>query len=85
MLGALVSIAAACGGAPVTGGTYEIVIRGTLSDAFVAALNGFTVKSVTAGLTCLTGHVTDQERLLGTLQILRNMTAEIVSVNPARN
>jgi hypothetical protein len=62
--------------------TFEIVVKGTLSPALVAAIDGFTVSSSDRGLTRLVGTVPDQARLLGLLENLRDLTIELVSVNP---
>jgi hypothetical protein len=66
----------------VSAETYEIVVKGTLSPALVAAFDGFTVSRADHGLTHLVGWVPDQARLHGLLDLLRDLTIELVSVNP---
>ncbi|HEY2556771.1 MAG TPA: hypothetical protein VGI08_06670 [Diaminobutyricibacter sp.] len=62
--------------------TYEIVIRGTLSPALLAAFPGFDVKEVEQGFTHLVGTVPDQARLHGLLDTVASLNIELVSVNP---
>ncbi|HEV7184243.1 MAG TPA: hypothetical protein VGN33_07085 [Leifsonia sp.] len=61
---------------------FEIVVKGTLSPALVEALSGFAVDRVENGRTHLVGVVPDQARLIGILDLLRELTIELVSVNP---
>ena len=63
---------------------FEIVVRGRLSPALVAALDGFDVSHCTDGLTHLVGPVPDQARIHGVFQILRDLNIELLSVNPVR-
>lgn len=60
---------------------FEIVVKGTLSAPLVAALDGFAVSRVESGNTHLVGEVPDQARLQGILELLRDLTVELVSVN----
>jgi hypothetical protein len=62
--------------------TYEIVIRGTLSPAVLAAFPGFDVTEVERGFTHLVGTVPDQARLHGLLDTVASLNIELVSVNP---
>jgi hypothetical protein len=62
---------------------FEIVIQGTLSPSVVAAVEGFSVQSVEHDKTHLIGTVPDQAGLLGILELLRDLTVTIESVNPA--
>ncbi|WP_431279953.1 hypothetical protein [Leifsonia poae] len=62
--------------------TFEIVVKGTLSPPLITALEGFSVDHVENGRTHLIGEVPDQARLLGLLDLLRDLTVELVSVNP---
>lgn len=62
--------------------TYEIVIRGTLSPAVLAAFPGFDVQKVEHGFTHLIGTVPDQARLHGLLETVASLNIELVSVNP---
>lgn len=61
---------------------FEIVIKGRLSPTLAAAIEGFDVSHCDHGLTHLLGWVSDQARLHGTLQLLRDLNIELVSVNP---
>ncbi|MFF1878932.1 hypothetical protein [Leifsonia sp. NPDC058230] len=62
-------------------GTFEIVVGATLSPALVSAFEGFTVTRTGNGQTCLVGWVDDQARLNGLLELIGDMTIELVSVN----
>jgi len=64
---------------------YEIVVKGRLSPTLAAAINGFDVSRCDQGLTHLVGWVSDQARLHGTLELLRDLNIELVSVNPVLN
>lgn len=61
--------------------TFEIVIRGTLSDSVAALIDGFTVSQVEHGNTHLIGPVPDQARLQGVLTLFARLNIELVSVN----
>jgi hypothetical protein len=63
--------------------SYEIQVKGTLSPTLLAALEGFEVSSVEGGRTTLVGWVSDQARLFSTLDVLRDLNIELVSLNPA--
>ena len=60
----------------------EIQVKGTLSPTLLAALEGFEVSSVERGRTTLVGWVSDQARLFSTLEVLRDLNIELVSLNP---
>jgi hypothetical protein len=45
-------------------------------------LDGFAVDRVEDGQTYLVGRVPDQARLVGVLDMLRDLTIELVSVKP---
>jgi hypothetical protein len=62
--------------------SYEIQVKGTLSPTLVAAIEGFEVCQVGEGRTTLVGWVPDQARLFSTLEVLRDLNIELVSVNP---
>lgn len=62
-------------------GNYEVVVRGRLSPTLVAAFEGFDVTRVEQGSTHLVGWVLDQARLHSTLELLRDLNIELVSVN----
>jgi hypothetical protein len=61
---------------------FEIVIQGTLSPSIIAAVEGFSVRCVEHDKTHLIGTVPDQAGLLGILELLRDLTVTIESVNP---
>ena len=61
---------------------FEIVVKGRLSPTLAAAIEGFEVSCCDRGLTHLVGWVPDQARLHGTLELLRDLNIELVSVNP---
>ena len=63
-------------------GSFEIVVKGRLSPTLIAAMDGFEVSRCELGLTHLVGWVPDQARLHGTLEMLRDLNIELVSVNP---
>jgi hypothetical protein len=65
----------------VRAGTFEIVVTGTLSPALVTAFDGFTVSRADNGETHLMGWIDDQARLNGLLELLADLTIELVSVN----
>jgi hypothetical protein len=60
--------------------TFEIVVRGRLSPALVAAIKGFEVTNCEHGMTRLVGSVPDQSRLHGTLELLRDLNIELSSI-----
>jgi hypothetical protein len=62
-------------------GTFEIVVGATLSPALVAAFEGFTVTRTDNGQTFLVGWVDDQPRLNGLLELIGDLSMELVSVN----
>lgn len=64
----------------MSAGTFVIVVNGTLSPAFTAVFEDFTVATTPEGLTQLTGWVPDQARLHGALGMLRDLGIELVSV-----
>lgn len=49
----------------------------------VAAIDGFDVSRIEDGRTTLVGWVPDQTRLFSTLEVLRDLNIELVSVNPS--
>jgi hypothetical protein len=65
----------------VRAGTFEIVVAASLSPALVAAFDGFTVSRTEHGMTHLVGWVDDQARLNGLLELMADLTIELVSVN----
>ncbi len=63
-------------------GSFEIVVKGRLSPTLIAAMDGFEVSRCDLGLTHLVGWIPDQARLHSTLELLRDLNIELVSVNP---
>jgi hypothetical protein len=63
------------------GGSYEIVVRGRLSERFASALPGLELHA-RPGATALVGEFRDQAQLFGVLQRLSDFGIEVVSVNP---
>jgi hypothetical protein len=72
-------------------GTYEIVVRGALSEHFAATFLSDRVGSTPGrvrvepgdGTTAIVIDVLDQAHLLAILERLRDLTLEIERVNPA--
>jgi hypothetical protein len=64
---------------------FEVVVKGRLSPTLIAAIDGFEVSRCDQGETHLVGWVSDQARLHGTLELLRDLNIELVSVNPAES
>ena len=58
------------------------MVKGRLSPTLTAAIDGFEVCRCEDGLTHLVGWVPDQARLHGTLEVLRDLNIELISVNP---
>lgn len=69
-------------GVPLNAENFEIVVKGRLSSTLIAAVDGFEVSRCDHGETHLVGWVPDQARLHGTLELLRDLNIELVSVNP---
>ena len=65
--------------------TYEIVIKGTLSEPVAALIEGFRISRVEHGRTHLVGPVPDRARLQGILTLFGNLNIELISVNPVVN
>jgi hypothetical protein len=61
---------------------FEIVVKGRLSPTLIAAIEGFEVSRCDQGETHLVGWVPDQARLHSTLELLRDLNIELISVNP---
>ena len=60
---------------------YRLVLRGELGDSFGFLFEGMQLRRL-AGMTVLTGQVTDQAHLLGLIQQIQELGVELVSVNP---
>lgn len=65
--------------------SFEIVVTGRLSPTLIAAMDGFEVSRCDLGQTHLVGWVSDQARLYSTLEVLRDLNIELVSVNPTES
>ena len=63
------------------GRRYRLVLRGELGDSFGFLFEGMQLRRL-AGMTVLTGQVTDQAQLLGLIQQIQELGVELVSVNP---
>jgi len=64
---------------PRAGGSYEIRVRGRLSDSLVAAFEGMRA-SVEPVETVLHGPVEDQSALYGLLERIQSLGLELVEV-----
>jgi hypothetical protein len=64
---------------PFGGGSYEIRIKGRLSDSLLAAFEGLTA-TVETGETVLHGRVRDQAALYGLLDRVQSLGLELVEV-----
>lgn len=62
--------------------TYQIVVRGELSQRYSTAFEGMALEAED-GLTTITGPVVDQAHLHGLLDRARDLGLELVSVNAA--
>ena len=62
--------------------TFEVVVRGRLSPALLAAFVEFEASHFDRGQTHLIGHVPDLEGLFRLFGLLRDLNIELVSVNP---
>ena len=60
--------------------TYEIVVRGELSERFAAAFEGMTLAAGN-GRTAISGPVVDQAQLHGLLGRVRDLGLDLVSVS----
>ena len=60
---------------------YRLVLRGELGDAFAFLFDGMRLER-RAGMTILTGQVTDQAHLFGLIDQIQELGVELVSVNP---
>jgi hypothetical protein len=63
------------------GRRYELVLRGELGDSFGFLFEGMQLRRL-AGMTVLTGQVTDQAHLLGLIERIQGLGVELISVNP---
>ena len=65
----------------VPGRRYRLVLRGELGDSFGFLFEGMRLQRL-AGMTVLTGQVTDLAHLLGLIEQIQELGVELVSVNP---
>ena len=65
----------------VQGRRYRLVLRGELGDAFGILFDRMQLRRL-AGMTVLTGQVTDQAHLVGLIEQIQELGAELISVNP---
>jgi hypothetical protein len=63
------------------GGTFEVIVRGRLSPALVAAFDGFEQTHFDGGMTHLVGCVPSQGALHRLFHLLLDLNIELVSVN----
>ena len=61
--------------------SYRLVLRGELGDSFGVLFEGMQLQRL-AGMTVLTGDVTDQAHLVGLIERVQELGVELVSVNP---
>jgi hypothetical protein len=59
---------------------YEIRVRGRLDEDWVEWFDDMTLAHTSAGHTLLTGPVPDQAALHGTLNKIRNLNLDLISV-----
>jgi hypothetical protein len=62
--------------------TFEVIVRGRLGPALLAACGSFEASEVDGGRTRLIGHGADQDALYGLFRLLQDLNVELVSVNP---
>jgi len=62
--------------------SYRLVLSGELSDRFGFLFEGMQIERL-AGTTVLTGPVADQAHLLGLIEHILELGAELLSVEPA--
>ena len=65
------------------GRRYRLVLRGELGDPFGFLFEGMQLQRL-AGMTVLTGLVTDQAHLFGLIEQIQELGVELVSVNPVQ-
>ncbi len=69
-------------GAALAATKFEIVVKGSLSPALTAAIEGFEVARCSNGQSHLVGWVPDTARLHGIMERLQDLNIELVSINP---
>ncbi len=68
---------------PSTGLTYEIRVRGHLSEAWSQWFEGLTITNLENGEGILLGKVVDQAALQGILTRIGDLNLALISINPA--
>ncbi|GFG54908.1 hypothetical protein [Mycolicibacterium agri] len=61
--------------------TYQICVRGRLTERLAAVLEGMTLNAGTAD-SVFSGEVRDQSQLFGLLDRVRDLGLELISVQP---
>ncbi len=65
----------------VHGRRYRLVLHGELGDAFGFLFDGMRLQR-RAGVTVLTGQVSDQAHMIGLIEQIQELGVELISVNP---
>jgi hypothetical protein len=65
----------------MTGGNYQIRVKGHLSQQWSAWFEGLTVSNVEDGEAVLTGFIVDQAALYGVLLKIHNLGLPLLAVN----
>ncbi|MBW9215704.1 hypothetical protein KV102_12715 [Mumia sp. zg.B53] len=63
--------------------SFEIVVRGHLSEALVAVLAALRLRVETEGPVSLRGTFRDRAELMGALQALEELGVELLEVTPS--
>ena len=67
---------------PLNAERFEIVVKGRLSPTLIAAIDGFEVSRCDQGRPTWSDGCRIRPRLHSTLELLRDLNIELVSVNP---
>ncbi|MFD1826242.1 MULTISPECIES: hypothetical protein [Mumia] len=65
--------------------SYEILVRGELSEALVAALAALRLRVEPGDTVALRGAFRDRAELLGALQALEELGVELIEVTPTQD
>ncbi|TNC42561.1 hypothetical protein [Mumia zhuanghuii] len=65
--------------------SYEILVRGELSEALVAALEPLRLRVEPGGMVALRGAFRDRSELLGALQALEDLGVDLIEVTPTED
>lgn len=60
--------------------TYEIIIKGYLTDSMANHFKPFQIEFLDSGFTRLTGYISDQASLYGLLNRIRDLNIELVKL-----